>query len=392
MYASVHDQPPSALLPHSITSKLVVAPVSGPESKHPLSTALFISSPPHYSTPTLISSLPTTYPLSVPHPSQKLTSASSLSGRCPRRAVLNVSMQRSPYSRDTTDISDHELRQILDSENISGLPAPYCLVPHYDAQVSASQNSAWQPPAPLAPHHPSTAAAMSTSQQPTEHRLYTDSQGTQQQILHPYQHQQQEIMGGGGSSQSSSGGHDIGNSQSALAAAASTASTAAVAASATPLSSAGDMSRRRTRTTLTPYQLRVLFRVWERTQYPSSDLRARLAANLMMTPRNVQIWFQNQRQKTKERAEMRRRTHSPNLHATVLANAGILPPPSHHHHNLQRPQHVLVPLPAYFPESIMRDVHMSAISMPGRSPPESPFRYTHGPPPAPPAVQPPSHT
>ncbi|ORX64761.1 hypothetical protein DL89DRAFT_205693, partial [Linderina pennispora] len=66
------------------------------------------------------------------------------------------------------------------------------------------------------------------------------------------------------------------------------------------------------RTTLTPYQLRVLFRVWERTQYPSSDLRFRLANSLLMTPRNVQIWFQNQRQKTKERAEMRRRTHSPN--------------------------------------------------------------------------------
>ncbi|KAJ2360187.1 hypothetical protein H4S02_012024, partial [Coemansia sp. RSA 2611] len=80
-------------------------------------------------------------------------------------------------------------------------------------------------------------------------------------------------------------------------------------------SGTGEVTRRRTRTTLTPYQLRVLFRVWERTQYPSSDLRFRLATNLMMTPRNVQIWFQNQRQKTKERAEMRRRTHSPSSQA-----------------------------------------------------------------------------
>ncbi|KAJ1947451.1 hypothetical protein GGF37_000391 [Kickxella alabastrina] len=156
---------------------------------------------------------------------------------------------------------------------------------------------------------------------------------------------------------------------------------------------AGENSRRRTRTTLTPYQLRVLFRVWERIQYPSSDLRSRLASNLMMTPRNVQIWFQNQRQKTKERAELRRRTHSPSMHAAVIAS--IRTSSSHHGHIAQHQ-----PLPAYqhhhvyssplaYPTDFgARESHPSAISMPGRSPPESPFRYTHGPPPAPPTVQP----
>ncbi|KAJ2317124.1 hypothetical protein GGI00_006843, partial [Coemansia sp. RSA 2681] len=151
----------------------------------------------------------------------------------------------------------------------------------------------------------------------------------------------------------------------------------------------GETSRRRTRTTLTPYQLRVLFRVWERTQYPSSDLRYRLATSLMMTPRNVQIWFQNQRQKTKERAEMRRRTHSPSIHSAVLANMGIAQI-SHLHHQRQ-PQHgPNQHSPIHLVEFRSHDGHLSAMSMPGRSPPESPFRYTHGPPPAPPAIPPPT--
>ncbi|KAJ2854838.1 hypothetical protein J3B02_002478 [Coemansia erecta] len=385
MYASVHDQPPPALLPQSITPNFVAAPAPRQTSKLSLSSGLFPYPPPSYSARTVHSPLLSIHKLSVPRASQEPGVVSSPSRRSVRRAVLNVPMQRSPYTRDTTDISDQELRQILDSENISGLPAPYCLVPHYDAQLPVSQNPMWPPPPPSSQliHH--------QQQQQQQHHSSAENLGFQYQAspAHQQQRHQQSAVHGSSSSQSSAGGHDVAGSQPATAAA--SAAGPAVGAATT-----SDISRRRTRTTLTPYQLRVLFRVWERTQYPSSDLRSRLASNLMMTPRNVQIWFQNQRQKTKERAEMRRRTHSPSLHATALANAGMQPhlhqiPPAYPHQHYHHRHQALGSSPVHMTELGGREAHASALSMPGQSPPESPFRYTHGPPPAPPAVQPPSH-
>ncbi|KAJ1998642.1 hypothetical protein H4R26_005382, partial [Coemansia thaxteri] len=369
MYSRAHDQPPSAPLPHSVTSKLVV-PASGPTATHPLPLALFISSPPHplYSSPSLASSLPPTRSYSQP---QLLLKPSRAISRTPprrlsRRVNLNVPMQRGPYSRETTDISDQELRQILESENISGLPAPYCLVPHYDGQVPLPQNALWpsQPP----------VASPSLAQQAAENALASNQLRQHPQAEHESNSSQSSPGGQNGSG--ASGGVD-----GAMAATAGNSS-----AQHTPVSStASEASRRRTRTTLTPYQLRVLFRVWERTQYPSSDLRFRLATSLMMTPRNVQIWFQNQRQKTKERAEMRRRTHSPSNPSAILANMGAPPPHHQRHHPLASNQHSQ----AHMLEFHSHDGHISVVSMPGRSPPESPFRYTHGPPPAPPAIPPP---
>ncbi|KAJ3038061.1 hypothetical protein HDV00_001021 [Rhizophlyctis rosea] len=46
----------------------------------------------------------------------------------------------------------------------------------------------------------------------------------------------------------------------------------------------------------TPQQLLVLNQVFKQTFFPSTDLRLRLARQLNMTPRAVQIWFQNKRQ------------------------------------------------------------------------------------------------
>lgn len=43
-------------------------------------------------------------------------------------------------------------------------------------------------------------------------------------------------------------------------------------------------------------QLEVLKRTFKQTPFPDSDVRRRLAKELGMTPRSVQIWFQNQRQ------------------------------------------------------------------------------------------------
>ncbi|KAJ2628960.1 hypothetical protein H4R22_003596 [Coemansia sp. RSA 1290] len=308
MYTSVHDQPPP-LLPHPVKSSLADSGTAA------AATSTFSTSQSRPSS--LDSSI--IYPLSHPHPLQK---PNRFVSRTPpeallRRSAVNASMQKSPYSRETTDISDQELRQILESENISGLPAPYCLVPHYDGQTPLPQNTLW--PAPPVPQQRSQSTVQNTA---------TSQPGSGRQ----------------GSSNATSG------SQRAS-------------------SGSAETTRRRTRTTLTPYQLRVLFRVWERTQYPSSDLRFRLATNLMMTPRNVQIWFQNQRQKTKERAEMRRRTHSPSAQTSM-----------------QRQQ----PRPAHLPQLALPA--SGGYAAPVISPPESPFRYSHGPPPPPPAIPtPPVH-
>jgi hypothetical protein len=49
------------------------------------------------------------------------------------------------------------------------------------------------------------------------------------------------------------------------------------------------------------YQLDVLNRVFEQTFFPSTELRAELGKQLGMSPRTVQIWFQNKRQSIRTR-------------------------------------------------------------------------------------------
>ncbi|EIE91606.1 hypothetical protein RO3G_16317 [Rhizopus delemar RA 99-880] len=53
-------------------------------------------------------------------------------------------------------------------------------------------------------------------------------------------------------------------------------------------------------------QLEVLNRVFDRTFFPSTQVRAELGRQLGMSPRTVQIWFQNRRQamRTKERQRL----------------------------------------------------------------------------------------
>ncbi|ORY00560.1 hypothetical protein K493DRAFT_153783, partial [Basidiobolus meristosporus CBS 931.73] len=46
-------------------------------------------------------------------------------------------------------------------------------------------------------------------------------------------------------------------------------------------------------------QLRILKQVFEYTFFPSTELRNELARVLEMTPRAVQVWFQNKRQSWK---------------------------------------------------------------------------------------------
>lgn len=58
--------------------------------------------------------------------------------------------------------------------------------------------------------------------------------------------------------------------------------------------------KKRCRTVMTPSQSRVLKKVLEQTSFPSTELRESLAKMLGMKPRTVQIWFQNQRQKSRQ--------------------------------------------------------------------------------------------
>ncbi|ORX93234.1 hypothetical protein K493DRAFT_156946, partial [Basidiobolus meristosporus CBS 931.73] len=48
-----------------------------------------------------------------------------------------------------------------------------------------------------------------------------------------------------------------------------------------------------------PEQLRILNLVFQHTFFPSTELRSQLARHLRMSPRAVQIWFQNKRQSWK---------------------------------------------------------------------------------------------
>lgn len=58
--------------------------------------------------------------------------------------------------------------------------------------------------------------------------------------------------------------------------------------------------KKRCRTVMTPSQSRVLRKVLEQTAFPSTEIRENLAKILGMKPRTVQIWFQNQRQKSRQ--------------------------------------------------------------------------------------------
>lgn len=56
---------------------------------------------------------------------------------------------------------------------------------------------------------------------------------------------------------------------------------------------------KRTRTTMSNTQHNMLLKVFEMDQFPSTEVREDIARKLMLKPRTVQIWFQNQRQKMK---------------------------------------------------------------------------------------------
>jgi hypothetical protein len=60
---------------------------------------------------------------------------------------------------------------------------------------------------------------------------------------------------------------------------------------------------RRVRTVMSTYQSKVLFDYFAQNPFPSTELREELSRTLKMRPRTIQIWFQNQRQKSKNKRE-----------------------------------------------------------------------------------------
>lgn len=60
--------------------------------------------------------------------------------------------------------------------------------------------------------------------------------------------------------------------------------------------------KKRSRTMMTAEQSQTLMKYFEINQFPSTEVREELSRMLGMKPRTVQIWFQNQRQKAKNRA------------------------------------------------------------------------------------------
>lgn len=60
---------------------------------------------------------------------------------------------------------------------------------------------------------------------------------------------------------------------------------------------------KRKRTTLNSKQYSTLLKYFQKSQFPDSEQRIGLANILGISPRSVQIWFQNQRQKTKNSSE-----------------------------------------------------------------------------------------
>ncbi|KAJ1817726.1 hypothetical protein LPJ56_003995 [Coemansia sp. RSA 2599] len=69
-----------------------------------------------------------------------------------------------------------------------------------------------------------------------------------------------------------------------------------------------------------PQQLEVLNKVFASTSFPPTDMRNSLARELGMTPRTVQIWFQNKRQASRQRDG----NHSRNTKSMAGPGTGIL--------------------------------------------------------------------
>lgn len=88
--------------------------------------------------------------------------------------------------------------------------------------------------------------------------------------------------------------------------------------------------KKRIRTVMTSTQGKILRNYFNRNMFPSTETREELAKILGMRPRTIQIWFQNQRQKTKSRHSLEQQYYDENavdcrgLHALAEIATGLL--------------------------------------------------------------------
>lgn len=75
-----------------------------------------------------------------------------------------------------------------------------------------------------------------------------------------------------------------------------------------------------------PAQLQILSSVFDQTGgFPSTELRRQLAVQLGLTPRTVQIWFQNKRQSLKKQTQLLDSISPP--HVRLVSDDGFLRTP-----------------------------------------------------------------
>ncbi|KAL1922796.1 uncharacterized protein VTP21DRAFT_9172 [Calcarisporiella thermophila] len=90
------------------------------------------------------------------------------------------------------------------------------------------------------------------------------------------------------------------------------------------LSSVGTAKKKR-RTVTTPFQTRVLQKVLALTNFPSSQMRRMIAEALELTPRTVQVWYQNRRQKERSRLQAQERKERGDEKSTNESGGKVAP-------------------------------------------------------------------
>jgi hypothetical protein len=130
-------------------------------------------------------------------------------------------------------------------------------------------------------------------------------------------------------------------------------------------------TKKRIRTT--PDQLRLLEKTYEREKIPSQSLREELALKLGMTPRRVQVWFQNKRAKERRLKKSMKEpmeNYAPDYHqfmpAMGISKLSVFPVPVHTY-----PRHDSIPVQyttSYPHVYDLNPVYANTTPFPGRYP------------------------